>query len=551
MRTRIGQVAVREGQRSGRPHSALPALAPLLAVGVLGVGCTTLGPNFQKPEAPVAEEWIEEGDPEVSTKTADYSQWWTAFDDAVLDKLIETARRQNLPLQIAGLRILEARAELGIAVGNLYPQQQQANGLASANQLSENAPNSAAADRFFYNYEAGFDAAWEIDFWGQFRRGIESADASLIAEVANYDDVLVTLTSEVARTYVITRTFEERIAIARDNVKIQDRSLQIADVRFRNGATTELDVTQATTLLKNTESTIPTLETGLRQAQNALSTLLGMPPGSVRELLGERGKIPTAAAEVAVGVPAELLRRRPDIRRAELNAAAQSALIGVAEADLYPSFSLFGSIGLQASSKGGTAANDSKFNDLFSGDSLTYGVGPSFSWNILNYGRIKNNVRVQDARLQQLLVNYQNTVLSAAQEVEDSLVAFLNSQKRAEFLGQSVKASQRSVDLSLIQYREGATDYQRVLDSQQSLALDQDNWTVARGDIVLNLVATYKALGGGWELRKGEEFVPASTVEEMRQRTDWGKLLPPAALPETLDPPKPAAEEPLFPKPDW
>ena len=254
-------------------------------------------------------------------------------------------------MQIAGLRILEARARLGIAIGGQYPQQQEVFGSATGVGLSENASNSFGLDRNHWDYQLGFDATWELDFWGKFRRDVEAAHASLIASVADYDDALVSLTAEVARTYTVIRTFEVLIELTRENVKVQEEGLQIAESRFRNGATTELDVTQARSLLESTRASIPQLQIGLQQAQNALSTLLGQPTGAVQALLDGHKGIPTAPAEVAVSVPAELLRRRPDIRSAELFAAAQCARIGIAKADLYPSFSLFGEIGFQSSSR--------------------------------------------------------------------------------------------------------------------------------------------------------------------------------------------------------
>jgi NodT family efflux transporter outer membrane factor (OMF) lipoprotein len=523
-------------------RSAVSLVAAALVLG----GCTKLGPDFVRPEAPVADDWIEFEDPKVEEKPDEkiFREWWTVFGDPVLNELVQAAYRQNLDLQIAGIRILESRAQLGIAVGSLYPQSQTVGADATANQTSENAPGSLGKD-FFYDYGVGFDAAWELDFWGRFRRGVEAADSELFASIADYDNLLVSLTSEVARVYVVIRTFEERIQIARQNIKIQERSLRIANVRFQNGIVTELDVTQALSLLRNTQASIPRLQTGLRQAQNALSTLLGMPPSNLKEMLGGPGAIPKPPVDVAVGIPAELLRRRPDIRRAELQAASQSARIGIAETDLYPKFTLFGSIGLQSSDKSATGGT---FSDLFDSDSLTYSFGPGVQWAIFNYGRLKNNVRVQDARFQGLIVNYQNTVLRAAQEVEDGLVGFLRSQEEVKLRADSVAATQRSVDLSLIQYRDGVVDYQRVLDSQERLVGEQDLLTNNRGDVSLNLIATYKALGGGWQIREGKDFVPAQTREEMAKRTDWGKLLKPAAL--DVPTPEEASDE-LFPRPDW
>jgi NodT family efflux transporter outer membrane factor (OMF) lipoprotein len=440
----------------------------LLIIIILLSGCA-VGPDFVRPDAPAEEEWIDSDVPQIRTEKADLTDWWKVFHDPILDSLIQTAYRQNLSLQIAGLRIMEARAQLGFAVGRQYPQLQQLSGSATAVGISDNAPNSLAADKFFYDYQLGFDAAWELDFWGRFRRGVESAEANLLASYAGYDDALVTLTAEVARAYVLIRTFEERILIAQANVKIQKRSLEIAEARFEGGLVTELDVQQARALLNDTSASISRFEIGLRQARHGLSILLGVPPGELNNVLIDSAPIPEAPAEIVVGIPADMLRRRPDIRSAELQTAAQSALIGVAKADLYPQFSLVGSIGLQSSEQGGFPSNNANFGDLFDSESITYFVGPSVQWPILNYGRITNRVRVQDARFQQLVVNYQNTVLNAYREVEDAMVGFLNSKEQVVFLADSVDASKRSVDLSLIQYREGVTDYQRVLDTQRFL----------------------------------------------------------------------------------
>jgi NodT family efflux transporter outer membrane factor (OMF) lipoprotein len=490
----------------------------------------TVGPDFVRPDAPVAQTWIDSDDEKVVAEPEDYSQWWTVFNDPVLNNLIDRAYQQNLSLQIVGLRVLEARAELGFVTGQLYPQVQQARAAMTNVNIGDNTANTLALDPSYNDYEIGFDAAWELDFWGRFRRGIESADANLVASIADYDDVLVTLTAEVARTYVLIRTLEERIRLAQENVKIQQRSLEIADVRFEAGLVTELDFQQARSLLRDTQALIPLLETDLRQAKHALSVLLGLPPSELTEILGDPAAIPTAPAEVAVGIPAELLRRRPDIRSAELQAASQSALIGLAKADLYPHFTLAGSIGLRSSDNSVTragGAGGSNFSDLFNSDSFELFAGPSLSWDIFNYGRLKNRVRVEDARFQQLVVNYQNSVLEAAREAEDAIVGFLRSQERVEFLADSVTASKRSVDLSLIQYREGVVDYQRVLDTERFLTAQQDSMTETMGSVALSLIAMYKALGGGWEIRAGNDFVPEGIKEEMKVRTNWGDLLEP------------------------
>jgi NodT family efflux transporter outer membrane factor (OMF) lipoprotein len=401
---------------------------------------------------------------------------------------------------------------------------QEGFGSASYNRLSKRAPTAPQdgdADFSFRQADIGVGAGWELDFWGKFRRAIQSADASFLNSIAEYDDVLVSLTADVARTYVLLRTFEERLKIARENLVIQQESLRIARVRFEGGATSERDVQQALTQLNGTEATIPFLETGVLKTLNALSILLGMPPGQLHDLLSG-SKIPRAPLEVAVGIPAELLRRRPDIRSAELQAAAQSALIGVAKAELYPSFSLTGSFGFLSSDAG-----TFDLSDIFMWKSRTATFGPSFQWNILNYGRLSNNVRVQDARFQGLLLNYQETVLRAQQEVEDGLVDFLKSQERVSLLSKGVEAAKRSADLALIQYSEGATDYTTVLTAQQALLEQQDRLAGGQGDVPQGLIAVYRALGGGWELREDQDFIPVEVKEAMEERTDWGELLSP------------------------
>ena len=294
-----------------------------------------VGPDFETPEAKVAEQWTDDEDQGITRQPIHDAEWWQVFNDPVLDTLVQTAYEQNLDLQIAGLRVLEARAQLGIVTGSLYPQSQTTSGNYSYNRGRK----TPFSDRYFNQAGVGFDAGWELDFWGKFRRGIESADANLIANIASYDNVLVTLTAEVARSYVLIRTLEERIRLARENTAIQQRSVELTRNQFETGSVTELDMQQAITQLRNTQASVPNLLISLEQAQHALSILMGMPPQDLDKMLGTTGDIPTAPAEVAVGIPADLLRRRPDIKQAELQAAAQSAQIGIADAELLPSFS--------------------------------------------------------------------------------------------------------------------------------------------------------------------------------------------------------------------
>ncbi|MGI9491621.1 MAG: efflux transporter outer membrane subunit [Geminicoccaceae bacterium] len=540
----------RKGVRSKR-GCRLWFLGPIL---LSIAGCTTVGPDFVTPTAPSSDAWIDDDDPsfKLETEAQDYPKWWETFDDPVLNSLVERAYEQNLTLQVAGLRILESRALLGVAVGEQYPQNQNAVGSYRRVEISENAANASFLDRDFGSLTLGVDTAWEIDFWGRFRRGVEYADAQLGATVASYDDLLVTLTAQVATTYVLIRELEERLVLARRNVDLQRRTLDIATVRFENGEVNELDVVQARALLGDTRARIPALESLLRQAKNALSVLLGQPPSKLRDIFGEPGKIPKAPEEIAIGIPTELLRRRPDIRNAELQAAAQSARIGIAKANLYPRFTLGGFIGFNTSDNGGLQSNNADLGDLFKGGSFTGFIGPSFSWPILNYGRLANNVRAQDSRFQQLVINYQDSVLRAYQEVEDGLVAFLKSQEVTRHLSGSVRASRRSAELSLLQYREGLVDYTRVLDTQSFLVAQQDRQAESRGAIARSLINTYKALGGGWETRDPSKAVPEAVQEDMQARTNWGDLLPAGGLDEAPSSGEELRDkQKLFRKPDW
>ena len=512
--------------------------------------CTTLGPDFKKPSASVEQKWIEADDPQIKAETADYSTWWHVLDDPVLNNLITIACNQNLSLRVAGLRILEARAVLGIAVGLQYPQSQNLGGGYTYQKSSKNAPPLSEfpdsirdqADPTADVFQTGFNAAWELDFWGKFRRGVEAADAGLAASIASYDTLLVLLTAEVSNAYVVIRTLEQRLEFAKSNVEIQERGLRIADVLFKGGETSELDVQQARSLLHNTQSTIPVLEISARQAQNGLCVLLGIPPSNLSELLKGSGPIPKAPSEVAVGIPADLLRRRPDIRLAEFQAAAQGALIGVAEADLYPHFAIGGSIGFAVGNS----------NGLFNGDSLVGVFTPfSFQWDIFNYGRIKNNVRIQDARFEQLLVTYQNQVLEAAREVENGLIGFIRTQQQEKFLDDAARAADRATQIALLQYKEGLTDYTRVLNTQQLLVAQQDTLASSRGDIIRYLIAVYKSLGGGWESRVGKDIIPEQTLETMGKRTDWGDLLTPVSLPAEPEQLPTEKDVELFNKPMW
>jgi len=496
----------------------LASACAALGAGLLLAGCM-IGPNYVRPTAPTAAGYLD-NPAVVPTATdapaPDLATWWTVFDDPILTALVEQAYRQNPSLKAAGARVLEAQARRGIAIGGLFPQQQQAIGDYRRVSISNARANQGAGDHFFSDWQAGFDAAWEIDLWGRFRRGIESADAELLAQIASYDDVLVALVAEVSANYIQLRTLEERLDVARANVKLQERSFGIADEKYRAGEVTGLDSAQAASLLEDTRAQIPTLEAAIRQTENTLSILLGVPPRNLDDLVGaRRAQIPHPPTTVGVGVPADLLRRRPDVRVAERKLAAQSAQIGVAKSDLLPRFALVGTVSV--------AAED--FPDLFEGRSFENFGGPSVRWAILNYGRITNNVRVQDARFQGLIADYESIVLRAQAEVENALAAYHGTQQRLDALARSVTAASRAVELAEIQYREGAYDYTRVLNTQQFLVVEQDRLADTKGSVALALTAVYKALGGGWEIRMGKDVLTEDQKDQMRSRTSWGGML--------------------------
>ena len=392
--------------KPGTTHRRVTVPLTLTLVGALltSSGCM-VGPHYKKPLVKVNDSWSVTNSPQISLQPATNSDWWKAFNDPVLERLVQLAYSQNLSLQVAGLRIMEARAVLGIAIGNQYPQSQQISASVSRVGLSKNTVNKPPDfTRDYWTQQLGFDVAWEADFWGKYRKAVKAEQAAYMSSVDDYQNALVSLSAEVARTYVIVRTYEELIEQGRQNVSLQEESLRIADVRFKNGATSEMDVSQARELLESTRASIPQLEISLAHAQNALSTLLGQPTGSIQNLLQGPQEIPAAPSQVAVSIPAEMLRRRPDIRSAELVAIAQSERIGIAKTDLYPHFVLSGALGVHSTIPGGGSYS------FLDPASLIFAVGPRVYWNFLDYGRTKNRVRVEDARFQQAITGYQESV---------------------------------------------------------------------------------------------------------------------------------------------
>jgi NodT family efflux transporter outer membrane factor (OMF) lipoprotein len=525
----------------------------LAAIAFCLTGCTPMseyvrngfkvGPDYCKPAAPVAQHWIDESDKRIRSDGEGLNQWWIVFNDPVLDNLIQCAYRQNLTLREAGFRVLQARALRGVAVGELFPQKQTLDGGYTREGLSEKVANRVGTpDRWFNQWSLGFGMGWELDFWGRFRRAVEAADAELDASVENYDDVLVTLLADVGTNYVEIRTLERRLELARGLVQLFQKTLEIPEAQFKAGDKDRIPYDMAKANLGQAQALVPQLETSQRQTVNRLCVLLGMPPQDLQQELDRKQvpkpssdaqeefnmwPIPRPPREVVVGIPADLLRRRPDVRRAERLAAAQSERIGIAQSDFYPQMSITGSLGW--SSK--------ELKTLFDEQAFRGSIGPEFRWNILNYGRIVNNVRYQDARFRELVTQYQATVLKAAGEAENALVSFVKSQERAKAMCVTAACWRDGTKLLAAQYRPGQIDFLPLSYFEQNLLEQQDRATQAQGDIPLALIEVYRALGGGWQIRletDGEpvevrppESVPPSTGT-------WGvpNLVPTPTMPQ-------------------
>ena len=512
-------------------------LAALALLSTVLSACAMVGPDYEAPPAAqLPEDWSPE---ETATESEAVSDWWRMFNDPVLDQLIESGAKENLSIEAAGLRIVQARAALGISDALVFPQQQQVNSNFAALYRNED---------WFKSANASLDVGWEMDIWGKYARGIESAEASLYASIASYHDVLVTISAEIARNYINYRTAQERIFLSQQNIAIQQRVVEMTQVQYDAGNVSELDVQQAKTQLYATQSSLPSLNISRIQARNALAVLLGTLPEEIEPLLElQQPKIPTfvdsggaaqreimlseefssysiipTAPQLEPSIDPQLVLQRPDLKVAELATRAQSARIGLTEADLYPQFFLFGSVGVSQTVRS---------SDSFSGsDALTANIGPGLSWNIFQYDRIKNAVRIEDARFQESLTNYNQNVLSAVQEVTNALEGYQYTVDKSKYDALGVEAAIRAFNISANQYNNGLVNYQRLLSTVEKMTLREDVYAQTRGGIANQVVALYKALGGGWEPLSGRPVVKPETVEQMRSRTDWGDYLEPETI---------------------
>ena len=455
---------------------------------ILISGCA-VGPDFHRPQVSVPAGWAgpaakapQEPAASIDQKLAD---WWTVFQDPILTSLIERAAASNLDLKLAEARIREARAARGVAAGGLGPTLDASGAYQRSRSSADGGTGTSSRDQ----YQAGFDAGWEIDIFGGQRRNVEAADADLQAAVETLRDVLVSLTAEVARNYINLRAFQQQIVITQKNLAAQKHSAQLTRQRFEGGFVSGLDVANADAQSATTAAQIPLLESSAQQAIYSLSVLLGAPPAALAAELSPTGTIPGAPPEVPAGVPSELLRRRPDIRRAEAQIHSATARIGVAAAELYPKFTIAGSAGYQSSN----------FSSWFDWANRFWSFGPSLRWRLFETGRIRAGVELQKALQQQEVITYQQTVLSALQEVENALIASSKEQAHRKALATAVAANRKAVTLAETLYTEGQTDFLNVLQAQGALYATEDALVQSTRTVSTNLVALYKALGGGWQ----------------------------------------------------
>lgn len=505
-------------------------------MGILS-GCMKLGPDFagiQNP--PLPKTW-------KHSRTYDdrtVAQWWKTFHDPTLSLLVEKTYAQNLDIKSAGLRILQARAILGISEGLMFPQVQTLSGSASYTKNSGNDLATAGIN---------FDVGWELDIWGKYARGIESSQADVYASIASHHDIMVSVIAEVARNYIEYRTAQERIAYAKRNVVIQERVTQMTKVQFNTGNVSELDMQQARSQLYNTRAAIPAIELSKSQALNAMAFILASDAIALKKILDKNSKkysdsaskyisqknqeviqlnengtgmlniniIPQAHINPYNKIDAALLMRRPDIKVAEYAVRSANAQIGASMAELYPSFSLFGNIGYNTNNARGSWLNGS--------DALGVTVGPSFSWNIFHYDRIKNQIRLQDALFEESLVIYNKSVLGAVAEVSNALEGHIWTQSQQAEIKKAVDATVRAFNISAVQYKDGLVGYERLLDTVEKLTTTQDRYATIKGNLSLQTIALYKTLGGGWQISQGKSYLSAQTAEHMKATVDWGRYL--------------------------
>lgn len=461
---------------------------------VLLTSCVHVGPDFDPPEAPTEDNWLEQSLRIAINPDIEICQWWNNYHDETLNVLVEYALQDNYTLEAAAYRIVAARANLGFAIGEYFPQTQQLEGSSIRTHISANAPNTFGIDRDFWDNILGARVIWELDFWGRFYRGVQVAYGEYLATEDDYEDVQRILISDLVLAYVQHKTLQHRIAILERNIAIQHRSAEIAKVRWEEGYESELDYAQAVSLWKETEAQKTSLEIELKRTFTSIAILVGLTPEEFFCHFNIGLDLLATPDNVVIGYPAEILCQRPDLRRSLDLLFAQNARVGIAISDLLPRISFTGFLGLESAGGHDLTANQ-KGKKFFSRDSLTFFYGPDFVWPVLNYGRLSNRVREQYAILDEGIALYRNQVLEAYKEVEDALTFYVKSVEETNDLEESFKYAKRSVDISTLQYQEGLADYSRVLNSLQLQVAAEDAMAQAQGNIALAFANIYRALG--------------------------------------------------------
>ena len=466
-------------------------LSLALFIPLLAAGCVMVGPDYEKPRPKTPEDWeaqMEKGLEASQPKNDRLSRWWTVFNDPVLTELEKRAVEGSLDVKTAFSRLRQARIRRGVSGADLYPGL-SGSGRVQRQEASESMPSAYGGEEMDY-YLGQFDSSWELDLFGGIRRSVQAAQAELEASRADINDVYTSLMAEVALNYIEVRTYQHRLAITRENIGIQEKTYELNSSRYKAGLVDELAVQQSLRNLERTRSQVSSLENGLIAAKNRLAVLLGLPPGVLNGELTPPESIPKIPARVAVGIPAEAMRRRPDIRSAERRLAAQSARIGAATAELYPKFHLLGSIGLEALDNS---------SDFFDAKSRFWNIGPGVSWNIFQGRALRLNIDLQTEKQKEAMIAYKSAVLHAREEIEDALTAYAKEQMREESLEKAVTAAQRTEALARDRYKAGLIDFYNVLDAQRSLLELEDELTRSQGQVASSLARLYKALGGGWQ----------------------------------------------------
>ena len=501
---------------------------------VMLAGCVMVGPDYSRPTVKAVDQYKSSSQTEFTeslgentNKILDPIEWWTSFNDPTLNALLKQATSQNLSLQQTAVRIFQLQAQLGISNATLLPS---ANLSASYNNNRNSAIQEAINDsNNLVSKNALVQMSWELDFWGKNRRGIQSALNSYLSGVAAFYSADVSLTADLANTYINIRNYEELITVAKTNLALQKESLRIAGARFKYGATSMLDLSQAQAQYEQTKAQIPVLFANLKKNQHAISILLGEPPDYYEKTFGKTKGSLKPPIELGVGMPVDLLRRRPDILQAEFDAASKSALIGLNKAQLYPTFTLGGTFGYATSNFGNLTSPN-----LFSWGNNTSGINAGFYLPLFYRGAIVDQVRVQDAIFQQSLLAYQNQVLNAQKEVEDSLITISTTKSSKEDLARGVIAAQSAANLALERYKTGQSDYTTVITAQQNLLNIQNSLVQTSSNELIGYVGAFKALGGGWTADMSPPKLPDQMIADMTDRTDWGSVLTKASDPSTV-----------------